>query len=225
VTSGRKPLVIFGIGEMAELAHFYFNGEAGREVAAFTVDAAYLREDAFHRIPVVPFETVTQSFPPSDFDMFVAIGYRDLNQKRSERCAMAIQRGYALASFVSSKADVWPGLALGANCFVMEGNVVQPYSRLGDGVVLGSGNLISHHATVEEYCYLAARVVLGGAVRVGHHTFLGLNAILRENVKIGAGCLIGAGALVLKDVSDGQALLAEATPVSPMPAARVRGLL
>ncbi len=223
--SGRKPLVIFGVGELAELAHFYFTEDAGRRVAAFTVDAAYLRGDTFHETPVVAFEAITESFPPSQFEMFVAIGYRDLNSKRSERCAMAAQRGYRLTSFASSKADLWSGFVLGANCLVMEGNVLQPHSRLGEGVVLGSGNLISHHAVVEEYCYLAARAVLGGAVRVGHHSFIGLNVTVRENVKIGATCLVGAAALVLNDVPDGQALLTQGTQASPMPAARVRGLL
>src|SRR5258707_12968718 len=137
--------------------------------------------------------------------MFVAMRYRDLNSKRTERCAMAAQRGYRLASFASSRADLWPGFVLGANCLVMEGNVLQPHSRLGEGVVLGSGNLISHHAVVEEYCYLAARVVLGGAARVGHHSFAGLNVTVRANVKIGQAFRIGAAAFGLKGGPDGQA--------------------
>jgi sugar O-acyltransferase (sialic acid O-acetyltransferase NeuD family) len=222
--SSAKPLVIFGVGELADLAHFYFT-EAGRRIAAFTVDAAYLRGNTFHDAPAVAFETISESFPPSRFEMFVAIGYRDLNCKRSERCAIAIQRGYRLASFASPKADLWPGLAVGANCLVMEGNVLQPYSRLGVGVILGSGNLISHHAVVEDYCYLAARVVIGGAARVGHHSFVGLNVTVREKVRIGASCLVGAAALVLKDVPDGQALLTQSTQACPMPATKVRSLL
>ncbi len=40
-----KPIVIFGAGDIAQLAHFYFTRDGGREVAAFTVDPAYLPTD------------------------------------------------------------------------------------------------------------------------------------------------------------------------------------
>ena len=43
----KKPLVIFGIGEVAQLAHFYFGKDSDYKVAAFTVDVAYLTEKIF----------------------------------------------------------------------------------------------------------------------------------------------------------------------------------
>ena len=36
----KKPLVIFGGGEIAQLAYFYFSTDSEYEVVAFTVDAA-----------------------------------------------------------------------------------------------------------------------------------------------------------------------------------------
>ena len=42
-----KPLVIFGAGEIAEVAHFYFTHDARASVTAFTVDAQYLKESRF----------------------------------------------------------------------------------------------------------------------------------------------------------------------------------
>lgn len=40
----RKPLVIFGSGDIAQLAHYYFNTDSNYEVVAFTVDASYIKE-------------------------------------------------------------------------------------------------------------------------------------------------------------------------------------
>ena len=38
----KKPLIIFGAGDIAQLAHFYFCTDSNYEVVAFTVDAGYL---------------------------------------------------------------------------------------------------------------------------------------------------------------------------------------
>ena len=34
----RKPLILFGAGDIAELAYFYFTNDSAYEVVAFTVD-------------------------------------------------------------------------------------------------------------------------------------------------------------------------------------------
>lgn len=52
----NRRLVIFGAGDIAELAQFYFSTHTDREVVAFSVDAAYLKEPTFCGRPVVAFE-------------------------------------------------------------------------------------------------------------------------------------------------------------------------
>ena len=71
--SGR-PLIIFGAGEIAEVAAFYFGHDGGRRVAAFMVDDAFVREASFAGCPVVPFSEVGRRFGASEHDAFVAIG-------------------------------------------------------------------------------------------------------------------------------------------------------
>jgi hypothetical protein len=46
-------IVVFGTGEIAELADFYFTHDSEFEVAGFTVDEAYLTEARFRDRPVV----------------------------------------------------------------------------------------------------------------------------------------------------------------------------
>ena len=40
----KKKLVIFGIANFAEIAHYYFSNDSEYEVVAFTVDTAYVKE-------------------------------------------------------------------------------------------------------------------------------------------------------------------------------------
>jgi sugar O-acyltransferase (sialic acid O-acetyltransferase NeuD family) len=217
-----KPLVIFGTGDIAQIAHFYFTHDAGVRVAAFTVDATYLKEPSFCGLPVVPFEQVEQSFPAPDHDMFVAVSYSKVNAVRASKYLASKEKGYHLASYVSSKATVWPGLVVGDNCLILEDNTIQPFARIGNDVTLWSGNHIGHHSTVGDHCFVSSHVVISGGVAVGDYSFLGVNATIRDHVRIGKSCVIGAGSLIVEDVPDLGVCVSSPAELSKVPSNRLR---
>ncbi len=94
------------------------------KVAAFSVDGAYLKDQAFLGRSVVPFEQIHEAFPPERFDMFVAVSYSKLNALRSTKVASAKSMGYRLVSYLSSRATVFPDFALQENCFILEDNTI-----------------------------------------------------------------------------------------------------
>ena len=216
-----KKLVVFGARQIAEVVAFYFDHDSDYSVEAFTVDGAFVEHDSLLGRPVVPFEEAASRFPPDEYEMFVALSYRKLNHIRRDKAEAVSAAGYRLARYVSSKAHTWPGLSIGANSFVMEGNVVQPFATIGDNTLIWSGNHIGHHARVGSHCFLASHIVVSGSVEIGEHCFIGVNATLRDGVKIASGCLIGAGALIMKDTEEGQAFIAAGTEPSRLPAARI----
>ena len=219
-----KPVLIFGAGEIAEVAHFYFTRDTRIPVAGFTVDAAYLKESRFCGLPVVPFEEAQAAFAPDAHDVFVALSYAKINAVRAQKCAEAKARGYRLTSYVSSKASVWDGFQAGENCFILEDNTLQPFVRIADNVTLWSGNHIGHHAQVAANCFITSHVVISGGVQVGENAFIGVNATLRDHVKIGARSVIGAGALVLEDVPDDGVVAPRGSELSKVPSHRLRHL-
>jgi sugar O-acyltransferase (sialic acid O-acetyltransferase NeuD family) len=219
-----KPVLIFGAGEIAEVAHFYFTRDTRIPVAGFTVDAAYLKESRFCGLPVVPFEEAQSAFAPGAHDLFVALSYAKINAVRAQKCAEGKARGYRLASYVSSKASVWDGFQAGENCFILEDNTLQPFVRIADNVTLWSGNHIGHHARVAANCFITSHVVISGGVQVGENAFIGVNATVRDHVKIGARSVIGAGALVLEDVPDDGVVAPRGSELSKVPSHRLRHL-
>ena len=219
-----KPVVIFGIGEFADIAWYYFVHDAGATVSAFTVDAAYINGDTFHGAPLVAFAEVGQRFPPEDYDLFVAVGYTRLNALRAERCTQAKVMGYSLRTYVSSKATVWPDLSVGENCFVLEDNTIQPFVRIGDNVTLWCGNHVGHHSRIGNNCFITSHVVISGGVSIGDNCFIGVNATIRDHVRIGRAAVIGAGALVTKDVPDEGVMSQPAAELSRVPSSRLRRL-
>ena len=71
--------------------------------------------------------------------MFVAVGYRKLNQLREQYCAEARAKGYRLLSYLCSKATHWGDTRLGDNVFVFEDNTLQPFVQIGNGTILLEG--------------------------------------------------------------------------------------
>lgn len=219
-----KKLVIFGTGDIGQLAHYYFTHHTQYEVAAFTVDAQYVKSNDFCGIPVVPFEEIARRHPPDGHDMFIALAYAKLNALRRDKFAAARAAGYALPSYVSPHATVLNDGRIGANCFILEDNTIQPFVEIGDDVTLWSGNHIGHHARIADHCFVTSHVVISGGVTVGERTFIGVNATIRDHVAIGAGCVIGAGSLILKDVADDSVYSAQGAELAKVPASRLRGL-
>jgi sugar O-acyltransferase (sialic acid O-acetyltransferase NeuD family) len=195
-------LVIFGTGDIARLAYVYFTKDSNHEVAGFTVDRDYRKEDSFQGLPLVDFETVTARFPPDAYQMFVALSYAQMNRLRAVKYEAAKALGYTLASYVSSRCSWLTDHPVGDNCFILEDNTVQPFVRIGSNVTLWSGNHIGHDSTIDDHCFISSHVVVSGHVTVGSYCFIGVNATLRNSIKIAPHTLIGAGAIIMKDTAE-----------------------
>jgi sugar O-acyltransferase (sialic acid O-acetyltransferase NeuD family) len=220
-----SKLVIFGCGDIAQLAHFYFTTDSAHEVVAFTVDRAYLPPDAtFCGLPVVPFEEVEQSYPPDAHAIFVALSYSKVNQVRAGKVDEAAQKGYSLASYISSRATVLTQEPIGENAFILEDNTVQPFVKIGRDVTLWSGNHIGHHSEIGDHCFIASHIVVSGGVKVGPRCFIGVNATLRDHITIGEGWVIGMGAMILADCEADGLYAVTGTERAKIPASRLRKL-
>jgi len=210
---GSKPVAIFGTGQFGAVAAVYLQRDSPREVLAFTVDGQYVQGEEFCGLPLIAFEDFLESHPPERVDLLVALGYQGVNEIRRgiyERCR---RLGYGFVTYVSSKALNMTDGPIGANTFIFEANVLQPFVEIGDDVVLWSGNHIGHHSRIEDHCFIASHAVVSGNVTIGEGCFVGVNATFRDGISVGARCVIGAGATVLADQDDGTVLAAAATPV------------
>ena len=55
---------------------------------------------------------------------------------------------------------------------------------------------------IEDYVHVSVGTKLAGTVRVGMSTWVGVGATVKNNVSICANCMIGAGAVVVKDIKE-----------------------
>lgn len=220
----KKPLVIFGSGDIAQLAHYYFSTDSDYDIVAFTVDAAYIQDTTFCDLPVVAFENVAALYPPDQYDFFVALSYSKLNAIRKQKYLAAKALGYRLVSYISSRASVLNQGAIGDNCFIFEDNTIQPFVKLGNNITLWSGNHIGHHSVIRDHTFIASHVVVSGGVEIGEQCFIGVNATLRDHIKIGDKCVLGAGTLLLADAEPEGVYIGTATERAQVPSTRLRKL-
>jgi sugar O-acyltransferase (sialic acid O-acetyltransferase NeuD family) len=217
-----EPIVIYGNGQVAELALTRFVSDSTHRVLGFTVDGAFVREPLLHGLPVVPFEDLPRHFPPERVRMFVAVGPTHCNRIRAERFEQARQRGYRFASYVSSRAFVADGAAVGQNAAIGEGVIVHPFVRIGENVHVGTASVISHHCVLGDHSFLAVGCLLAGNVRVGARSFLGARATVRDHVTIGEASVVGTGVTVLRNVAASSVLVAAEPVLLPVDSSSVR---
>lgn len=192
-------LVIFGAGEIAELAHFYFTRDSEHDVVAFTVDKEYRQSDSFLGLPLLDFEEAPQQFAPDTYKMFIALSYTKMNKVRAQKYYQAKEKGYQLVSYISSHCTFLSDHPVGDNCFILEDNTIQPFVKIGNNVTLWSGNHIGHESVIEDHCFIASHIVVSGHVHIQQYCFIGVNATLRNSITIAPETLIGAGAIIMKN--------------------------
>jgi sugar O-acyltransferase (sialic acid O-acetyltransferase NeuD family) len=200
----RDKLIIVGDSAFAEIAYEYFTYESDCEVVAFSVEKAFLKRKELFGLPIVPFEDLEELYDPKTHKIFVALTYRELNAVRTRLYKEAQRKGFKPISYISPRAFVWRNVEIGENCFIFEGNVIQPFVKLGNNVILWSGNHIGHHSIIKDNCFISSHVVVSGFVEIGENCFLGVNSCIIDSRKIAKDCVIGAGAVVLKDTEVGK---------------------
>lgn len=192
-------VLIFGAGDIARLAHFYFTRDTTHHVVGFAVDAGFRTQPTLCGLPVHEIDEARRLHPPDACQMFVALSYAKMNHVRAEKYEAAKAFGYTLSTYVSSRCTYLSEAPPGENCFILEDNTVQPFVTIGNDVTLWSGNHIGHDSVIEDHVFVASHVVVSGNVRVKRYCFIGVNATLRNSITVEEQSLIGAGAVIMKN--------------------------
>lgn len=122
---------------------------------------------------------------------------------RLELSALVKAKGFQLATAIHPRAVVAAGVPIGPGTVIVAGAVVNPGAKIGENVIINTCASVGHECIVEDGAHIAPGVRLGGKARVGQATWVGIGATVKECVNIGKYSVIGAGAVVLKDIPDG----------------------
>ncbi len=195
-------VIIFGVLDTAELAHYYLTHDSEHEVAAFAVNREFITQESFHGLPVVAFEDVEKIFTPAEFRFFAPMTGRNMNRNREKIYNEAKAKGYQFISYISSHATIFDKSVVGENCFVLEDNTIQPYTTIGNNVVLWSGNHIGHHGRISDHVFFTSHVVMSGHCVVEPYCFFGVNSTIRDYLRLEQGTLVGMASAITRDTEE-----------------------
>lgn len=187
--------VIFGAGGHARVISDIFNC-LGVPVFGFVDDSpSFVELDGF---PVYS-STDPVWVKLMDFNFVVAIGD---NLVRASIFKRLIVKGGVPITVVHPSAVVSKRALIGPGSVVMAGAIVNPGATVGANCILNTSCSVDHDCFLEDHVHLCPGVRLAGNVRVGSQTMLGTGCCVAPGRNIGSNALIGAGAVVIKNLPD-----------------------
>lgn len=206
-----KKLIIFGTGKIAEVLFYFFKNESEFEPVAFTVDKEFIKDNHFNNLSLIEFENVEKEFPPSEYVMFVAMGYHDLNAVRADKVKGAEEKGYSLISYIHPQSGIPRDLVVGKNCFIMNHVMIHPRVEIGDNNFIWSGTIIGHHTKIGNNNWFTSGANIAGNVIICDNNFFAINSTVGHSVTIGSQCFLGSNSLVTKDLKDESVVIEKST--------------
>ena len=141
-----------------------------------------------------------QQLFPTTTKFIISIG----NNKT--RCTIAKklkELGYEPTNAISKNAIISRHAFLGKGLIINPGVVIHPEATIEDHVVIGMNATISHDSVVKAGAHLSPGVHITGNVTVGERADLGAGVAVIPQRTIGRDTIVGAGAVVTKDLPEG----------------------
>ncbi len=138
-----------------------------------------------------------EKYCDGETELFVAIGNCCVREK--------IMNGLSGASWYTAihpSAVISPSAVIGKGSCVMAGAVINSGAVIGKGCIVNTCASVDHDDVIGDFVHIACGVNIAGTVTVGNRTWLGIGSAISNNVSLCDDLLIGAGAVVVKDITE-----------------------
>ncbi len=111
--------------------------------------------------------------------------------------------GVALPVLIHPAAYVARDATLGAGTQILAGAVVGARARIGRCCIVNTRASVDHESELGDGVHVAPGATLAGCVQIAAGAFVGTGASVIPRCRIGRDAVVGAGAVVVRDVADG----------------------
>jgi UDP-perosamine 4-acetyltransferase len=128
-------------------------------------------------------------------------GYTD-NSLRKRIYKNLKKIGFQIISAIHPTASLSKTVFMGEGNVIFSGVVINPYARLGNNIIIATGSTIDHDSVIKDHSFISAGVTVGAETKIEEEVLLALGSKVISGVTICKGALIGAGALVMGEISE-----------------------
>ena len=212
--------IIIGAGTYGEVYLAYLQ-EAGVDIVGFLDDNKDLHGSLVKGVRVLG---GTDLLPSLRDTYQVEAVYCPIgnNKLRVRFLSLANQLGYQTPNYIHPSAIISSSVVIGKGVYVLLNTSIMPYVTIQDYVMISMNANIAHHSVLEEGTFISTGVNFGASI-VAHkysyvgisatimtasivahkYSYVGISATIMTGIKnLGEDCLVGAGAVVIKDVPD-----------------------
>lgn len=98
-------------------------------------------------------------------------------------------------------------ITLGKGCILCEGNILTCDIRVGNHVLINLCSTIGHDTEIGDYCSIMPGCNISGQVKTGEAVYFGTGSKVINGKYIGNNAVIGAGAVIVRDVESGDTMV------------------
>ena len=104
------------------------------------------------------------------------------------------------AVLIDPCADIYSGADISEGCVVCGGTILAIDVKLGKHVVVNLNCNLGHDVIVDDYCVLNPGTIISGKCNIKECSDLGTGTSVIQGLTIGPNTVIGAGAVVIRDI-------------------------
>lgn len=193
--------IIIGAGTYGEVYLSYLQSE-GINVIGFIDDNPQLKGTKVKNIPVIG----TRSDIPQLINEYtIEAAYCPIgnNELRVSILRSMKNLGLQTPSYIHNSCIISPDVQIGDSVYILPHTVIMPFVQIDDFVMISVGAKIIHHTRLSQGAFVSNGVNLGASINVEDFAYIGMGATIMTGVKtLAKSCLIGAGAVVIRDVPE-----------------------
>lgn len=194
-TGQSKVVYDILLAEDVQIVHFFENNQS-QESPLRNVPISYGEEGLVRFVEYLS----SKGTSPDGIDCIAAIG-GEHGKTREYVATLMTSYGFRCRRLIHQRSIVSPLATLGAGVQILAGAIIGPFASIGSYSIINSGANVDHDSVIGRCCHLAPMAALAGNVIVEDNVFIGTNATVLPRIRIGSDAVVGAGAVVTKDVS------------------------
>lgn len=200
-----EKVIIYGAGQLAAMVAEILGQRDDIQVVGFVDDDLHRQGQKHAGLPVLGGSSVLPRLREEGITgAIVSIGNSRIRGQLAQRLA---EMGFELINAMAATANIAGSAKLGRGVIITYGVQVCTNAVVGNNVYMGPGAIISHDVSVGDNVLLSVGSVLAGRTIVERGAFIGAGATVvparmgqKHRLRVGEYAVVGAGAVVLKDV-------------------------